>query len=160
MRLESKFSAWHRWSDRSQLPYLKFPGVYILAVSTKLLHGRAFSWLPEIMYVGMTNSIPGLVGRLRQFEETVRATRCSHGGADRVRYRYRSFPRLAKKLFLAVAAINCDVTANTPTSLRAMGRVTKLEYDCLAQYVAKHGRLPEFNDKARSKKYSLTVGRK
>ena len=41
-----------------------------------------------------------------------------------------------------------------------MGRVAKLEYDCLAEFVEWHDQQPEFNDKKRSRKYSLAEGRK
>jgi hypothetical protein len=160
MALETRFSHWHRWNNKSQISDLEMPGVYVLAVSSAPLDGKAFSWLPEIIYVGMTNSVPGLAARLRQFEDTVRGTRCNHGGADRVRYKYRSFSTLSEKLFVAVAPVRCDVRTNAPVDLRAMGRVAKLEYDCLAEFIERHGHLPEFNDKKRSFKYSLTEGRK
>jgi hypothetical protein len=159
MTSQSRFSAWYRWADRNQIALLKSPGVYAVAVSAKPLEGKAFSWLPEIIYIGMTNSVPGLAGRLRQFENTIRGTRCDHGGADRVRYKHQDFSALSKRLFVAVAAIQCDVKACTPENLRAMGRVAKLEYDCFAEFVARHGALPEFNDKTRSRKFSLTIGR-
>lgn len=122
------FSNWYRWSDRSQIPDLKMPGVYVLAVSSSALEGTEFSYSPEIIYVGMTNSALGLRARLRQFEDAVRGTRYNHGGADRVRYKYRDFPALAKKLYVAVARVRCDVRTNAPADLRAMGRVAKLEY--------------------------------
>lgn len=160
MAPKQKFSTWYGWNNRSQIPDLKLPGVYVLAVSSVSLEGRAFSWLQNIIYIGMTNSVPGLASRLRQFEETVRGTRCNHGGADRVRYKHRSFSTLSKKLFVAIAPVRCDVKTNAPTDLRAMGRVAKLEYDCLAEFVERHHHLPEFNDKKRSLKYSLTEGRK
>jgi hypothetical protein len=160
MAHETRFSRWYKWSDRSEIPNLRMPGVYVLAVSSAPIEGKAFSWLPEIIYVGMTNSVHGLTARLRQFEETIRGTRCNHGGADRVRYKYRSFSALSKKLFVAIAPVRCDVTTNAPDDLRAMGSVAKLEYDCLAEFVERQRQLPEFNDKKRSKKYSLTDGRK
>jgi hypothetical protein len=40
-----------------------------------------------------------------------------------------------------------------------MGDVAKLEFECLATYARRYRRLPEFNDKKKVRKYSLTVGR-
>jgi len=48
------------------------------------------------------------------------------------------------------------VKSNTPKDLRIMGHVAKFEYDCFAIYVEKFGKLPEFNNKRESPKYSLT----
>lgn len=156
---EQRFSVWHRWNDRSRIRDLKRPGVYVLALSSVALEGIPFSWLSDIIYVGMTNSVAGLAGRLQQFEDTVRDRRLNHGGADRVRGKYR-FSDLANKLYVAVACVRCDATTNAPADLRGMGRVVKLEYDCLAEFVECHYRLPEFNDKKNSLKHSLTKGRK
>jgi hypothetical protein len=98
---------------------------------------------------------------LRQFEDTIRGARCNHGGADRMRFEYRNFSKLSNELFVAVAKVVCDATTNAPADLRAMGLVAKLEYDCIAEFVERHnGKLPVFNDKKHSPKYSLTEGRR
>jgi hypothetical protein len=44
------------------------------------------------------------------------------------------------------------VSSNLPADLRGMGEVAAFEYECFAQFVEQHGRLPEFNDKQRSPK--------
>ena len=41
-----------------------------------------------------------------------------------------------------------------------MGKVAELEYICLARYVQKYGKRPEFNDTKGALKYSLTVARR
>lgn len=151
---------WKRWNDRLSLSKLKFPGVYVLCMTRAVLSGKRFSWRPDIIYVGMTNSVPGLAGRLRQFDNTVSGKRTDHGGADRVRFKHRSYARLVSRLFVSVRPIICDVTSNAPRDLRLMGKVTELEYLSLARYAQKFRRLPAFNDKKRAPKYSLTVGKR
>lgn len=128
------------------------PGVYALALSRKPLSGKPFSWLPEIIYVGMTNSKPGLGSRLKQFDDTIAQRRSNHGGAERVLFKHRNYPKLVSRLFVAVAPVFCNVRSNAPRDLRLMGKVAEFEFICLARYAQRHGTLPEFNDKARSLK--------
>jgi len=148
------FSAWRRWIDRRMLPGLACPGVYVLCVSDVPIADKPFGWRREIIYVGMTNSVGGLASRLRQFDDTIARRRTSHGGAERVRFKYRNYAHMIKKLFVSVCPIACDVTSKFPRDLRLMGKVAELEYVCLARYMRKFGRLPEFNDKSRSPKWS------
>jgi len=153
-----KFSNWFKWENRNKAENIKFPGIYILAVSTKNLEGEKFDWLSEVEYVGMTNSVAGLKGRLKQFDNTI-IGKTGHGGADRFRYEYQNYPELVEKLYVSVIPFICDVKSNNPKDLRVMGEVSKFEYDCFAQHVEVHKKLPKFNDKKNSPKYSLTYGR-
>jgi hypothetical protein len=52
-----------------------------LAYTTRNIAGKHFSWRKEIIYVGMTNAIAGLKGRLKQFDNTILG-KIGHGGAD------------------------------------------------------------------------------
>ena len=70
-----------------------------------------------------------------------------------------NYKELVDKLFVAVAPFECDVKSNQPDDLRVMGEVAKFEYDCFAHFVEMVGKLPEFNNKKQSLKYSLTIGR-
>lgn len=101
----------------------------------------------------MTVSGNGLRGRLSQFDTTLRGP-IKHGGADRVRYRHRIYENLTSRLLVAVAPVPCEVNEVSPKSLRLMGDIVRLEYLCLAEYHRRFGRLPQFNDKARSPKFS------
>src|SRR6266852_7249150 len=132
---ERKFSFWESWSYRDLLPGLEYPGVYAIARSTKRLAGRPFTWHPDIIYIGMTNGVLGLAGRLRQFDLTINGDRLAHGGADRVRLKYKSYARLVAKLFVAVAPFRCCVTSGQPADLRKMGDVAQFEFYCFAEYV-------------------------
>lgn len=155
---ENKFSTWSQWHKRNELKGINCPGVYAIRITLKNIVNRKFSWHKEIVYIGMTNGISGLKGRLKAFDNTIIGKR-GHGGADRFRYKYKNYKTLVKKLFVSIAPFSADVTSNSPSDLIVMGNVAKFEYQCFAQYVELYGVLPEFNDKILSKKYSLTYGR-
>jgi len=155
---ERRFSQWLPWAERDKHKSKSQPGIYAIAVTKRPFSATAFNWTAEIVYIGMTNSVAGLAGRLKQFDNTIRGKR-GHGGADRLRYRYRDYGHFVANAFVAVAGFRCDPKSATPRDLRAMGAVAKFEYQCLAEYVQRFGRLPEFNDKKKSPKFSLAVPR-
>jgi len=153
---DARFSVWKRWPERGQLLRLEFPGVYVISISRAGLHDKPFSWRSDIAYVGMTNAVGGLTGRLRQFDLTISGKRRAHGGADRVRMAHDSYVRLLPRLFVSVHPVKCNVRSGAARDLLLMGRVAQFEFQCLARYVQHFGCLPLFNDKARSPKYSAT----
>lgn len=155
---EDKFSAWHKWENRNSLDNIHYPGIYVIAHTDKVLSGARFSWIKDIIYIGMTNSAAGLKGRLKQFDNTI-VGKEGHGGADRVRYKYQHYDELTSNLYVSVIPFIVNVKSIQPDDLRVMGEVAKFEYDCFAHYVDKYGELPEFNNKKKSPKYSLTIGR-
>ena len=155
---EEKFTNWLSWHERNDATGTKYPGVYMIAISEKKIMEEGFSWTPDIIYIGMTNSISGLKGRLKQFDNTI-IGKGGHGGADRVRYKHQDYDELTDRLFVSVSSFKCNVKSNEPNDLRVMGAVTKFEYDCFAHFVELFGSLPEFNNKKLSPKYSLTIGR-
>jgi hypothetical protein len=99
----------------------------------------------------MTNSINGLRGRLRQFENTIRGKQ-GHGGADRFCYDYQNPEDLFSCLYVAVSPFPCDVKVLSAQNLIIMGDVAKAEYECFARYAKNFGKLPKYNDKAMSPK--------
>jgi len=149
--MKKGFSKWARWQERDTLDNIKFPGVYAITLSDKDISGKAFSWRREIIYVGMTNAQGGLKSRLQQFDNTIKGKE-GHGGGKRVRFKYRNYKKLSPRLYVSVCPYKCNVKSNLPVDLRIMGDVAKLEYECLAVFVEKFERLPEFNDKERSPK--------
>jgi hypothetical protein len=150
--MNEAFSAWQSWGKREALTGLTFPGVYLLAISPITIAGVAFSWRPEVIYVGMTNARGGLKSRLKQFDDTIRFAASNHGGGERVRFKHRDYAQLCPQLYVSVRSWECDVTSNKPADLRIMGEVEKQEYECQALFVEAFGALPEFNDKKRSPK--------
>ena len=149
--MKTTFTNWTHWKDRQRLPDLSYPGVYAIAIAKTDISGTPFSWIPEIVYVGMTNAKGGLKSRLGQFDNTIKGKR-GHGGGKRVRFKHKEYKTLSSKSYVSVCAFNCDVEAMDPHNLRIMGEVTKYEYECFALFVEKFGQLPEFNDKQRSPK--------
>lgn len=149
--MNKAFTEWARWTDRTDLAGLAYPGVYALAISSIDISGNAFSWVPEIVYIGMTNAKGGLKSRLSQFDNTIKG-RDGHGGGRRVRFKHQDCATLTPTLYVSVRSFACDVTSEDPIDLRTMGEVTKHEYECFALFTEKFGCLPEFNDKKRSPK--------
>lgn len=145
------FTNWIRWADRSDLKDIAYPGVYAIAISKNDMSGVSFSWIPDIVYIGMSNAIGGLKSRLYQFDITIKGGK-GHGGASRFRFKHPNYQALNRKLYVSVRPFPCDVTTEGPGDLRVMGDVTKYEYECFALYVENYGHLPEFNDKKRSPK--------
>jgi len=155
---DNDFSVWFPWTSRNEIPGVKNPGIYVLTISERDISNQPFSWLDEIVYIGMTNSIGGLKGRLQQFDNTING-KTGHGGADRVRYRHKNYTELSIRLFVSVMPVPCNVKSNHPDDLLKMGEVAMLEYVCFAEYAHKFGHLPQFNDKKNSPKFSHTKGR-
>lgn len=147
------FSDWASWESRNN-SLGDEPGVYAIAKSNRNISGKPFSWCEEIIYIGMTNAPYGLKGRLRHFDATISGKATNHGGSDRVRYAHQNYELLSPQLYVAVAAFKCDVLSNKPQDLITMGKVAEFEFRCFAQFAKQFDRLPEFNDKKRSKKFS------
>lgn len=153
------FSNWAAWRKREDITGIRYPGVYAIAYTPSDISRTTFSWRTEIIYIGMTNAVYGLTGRLQHFDNTIAGKKVQHGGADRVRYKYYNYDELVQNLYVSVSPIKCDVTSNKPCDLRKMGEIAKFEYTSLARFAAKFGRRPEFNDKKSSPKYSRTKGK-
>ena len=149
---ESKFSCWIRWADRDELENLKYPGVYAIAKSTRNLAGKPFTFRKEIIYFGMTNFTGGLRARLNRFDDTISRKRISHGGAERVLFKYPVYEELEPELFVSVSHTKCDVTSKQPKALRLKGKVLQQEYLCFAEFAERFEKMPEFNDFSAKKK--------
>lgn len=153
------FSSWYHWVEREKYPGIGFPGLYAAAITDIDFSGAAFSYQPETVYIGMSNALGGLRGRLRQFDNTVKLIRCEHGGADRVLFRHQDYGTLLPRLFVALWHVECDPASESPAALRSMGQVACSEFEAFACFKEKHGMLPEFNRKRDSPKYTARVKR-
>ena len=148
------FTNWIKWEDRNQLENIKYPGIYCIAVSDKLL--TVFNFIPELEYIGMTNSKGGLKSRLNQFDTTIKKKRTNHGGADRFLYKYENYENVKNNIYVAICSFKCNTKSPSPEDLRIMGEVAKCEYDCWAVYIENNGRYPKFNDMGNAPKFSKT----
>lgn len=151
--MESNFTNWVKWEDRNKLEGVNYPGIYCIAVSDKTLN--EFSFIPELEYIGMTNSKGGLRSRLRQFDATIKKIRTHHGGADRFLFEYENYEEIKDNIYVAVRSFKCNTKSPTPNDLRVMGDVAKCEWDCWAICIEKTGGYPKFNDKKIAPKHSL-----
>lgn len=79
-----EFTKWEKWRDRNILSGSKYRGVYCIALKEDDISDQDFKWIPEIVYIGMTNSKGGLKNRLKQFDNTIRWEE-GHGGGCRFR---------------------------------------------------------------------------
>ena len=156
--MEENFSKWMKWENRNSMENINYPGIYCIAITDEPLENKSFSWIPEIKYIGMTNSKNGLKGRLKQFDNTING-KSGHGGADRFLYNHQDYKKLIPQLFVSVRFFKCDVSEITADNLHIMGDVAKCEYECFAKFVELYGKLPSYNDKPNSPKYSLTIAR-
>jgi hypothetical protein len=133
-------------------------GCIRVAISANAIASTAFSFRPEVVYVGMTNESPwGLDGRLWEFDSTISLRGCQHGGADRVVFKHRDYEALCKQLFVALWHRQYDPSGKKPGDLRGKGEVARTEYECFARAVEQLGNLPEFNRKKDSPKYTKLV---
>ena len=149
--MNEKFTNWIKWDNRNQISNINYPGIYVIALSNMNIEGEIFEWREEVIYIGMTNSLKGLRGRLKQFDNTINGKR-GHGGAQRVIYKYSNVQELLDRLYVAVRYFECDVSSNKSNDLLVMGEVAKFEYVCFAEFVKKFNKLPDFNNKKLSPK--------
>jgi hypothetical protein len=152
--MKTKFSNWDKWEKYGELDGINCPGVYAIALSKKKnnIAGKKFSWIKEIIYVGMTNH-QLLESRLKQFDNTIRG-KSGHGGAQRVKHEYKDSKWLIPRLYVSIWPHKCEIKSHPPKAkdLRVKGTIAKHEYDCWADYVEKWDELPKFNDKKKSPK--------
>ena len=157
--MESHFSPWYAWHKYREYSGCSWPGIYVIAIARTDLVGKVFEFSEDVVYIGMTNAVAGLRGRLSQFDSTISQKRCLHGGADRFLYKHQNYDELTRSMFVSLRHFACDPESQSPTALRVMGEVAKAEFDAMALFVERFGHLPEFNRKKESPKYSLTFGR-
>jgi hypothetical protein len=150
------FSSWKRWPDRNEYYGISFPGVYVVAISDEDLSGLKFSYLDDIVYVGMTNAVKGLRGRLSQFDNTISKKHWQHGGADRLLFKHRNYKKLINKLYISMQHWECDPSQKSASDLLTMGEVLKMEFVTMAKCIQHRPckQIPVFNDMKNSPKYT------
>ena len=151
-------SRWKRWKDRSSILNADHPGIYFLALTDQDFSDQEFSMRKEIIYIGMTISVKGVLGRLYQFERAILGFKDIHGGGDRVRYWLLNKSDIPNEqsfldsLYVSAKIFPVSNTKNTPDDWRQKGEVAKHEYTSFADYFEKYDHLPQFNDPKRSPK--------
>lgn len=141
------FSKWFKWEDKGKYPDKKYPGVYMVAITDKNLEGTD-PQLDDVVYIGMTNSWNGLIGRWRQFDRSIKGF-SGHSGGNTVYADLGDYKNWTKKLFVCGSTVKCtvDKKTRTPDDLLYMGWVAYLEYEALAYYKTQLGKEPLYNKK-------------
>ena len=65
---------WFSWKNRDHISNKNQPAIYYIAHSNENIEGKDFSYIEEIVYIGMTISKNGLKGRLDQFEKAMKGS--------------------------------------------------------------------------------------
>jgi len=143
---------WIPWNKRNQILKKDQPAIYYIAYSEVNIEDNDFSYIEEIVYIGMTISNNGLKGRLNQFDKTMKGSDGGHGGAERVRFKYRNADDFFKKTYVSACIFELSKEKNTSNDWRIKGDCVGHEYKSFAEYLDNHKKLPEFNDMKKSKK--------
>jgi len=128
------------------------PAIYYIANSKVNITDNDFSYIKEIVYIGMTISNKGLKGRLDQFEKTMKGSDGAHGGAERVRFKHKDADDFFKNTYVSACIFELSKEKNTSNDWRIKGDCVGYEYKSFAEYLDNHNKLPEFNDIKKSKK--------
>jgi hypothetical protein len=144
---ELKFSRWHYWPDRGQLPGISSPGIYMLSVTEQDLSGKVVRFR-DVSYIGMTNSQAGLRGRWNQLNRSINGW-SGHSGGNSIRKTlgvYDSWKN-GLDLYVCAASIPCDVKRRSAKDLHLMGAICYLEYEAFLKFKRACPELgsPEFN---------------
>jgi hypothetical protein len=80
---------WVPWGKRNTISNKNQPAIYYIAHVNQNIEDEDFSYIKDIVYIGMTISKSGLKGRLEQFEKAMYGSDGVHGGAERVRFKHK-----------------------------------------------------------------------
>ena len=142
---------WIHWKNRNEIPGIKQPGIYFIAYSLNNMSNHDFKLQQEIVYIGMSISKKGVLGRLYQFKRAMEGKNGIHGGAERVRFKHKKHLHFFENCYLYVDTFELS-ESDEVYNWKQKGECVKHEYVSFANYIEKHEELPEFNDQKRSKK--------
>lgn len=125
------FSKWHEWDGFRDINDI-YSGIYAIAISNKTLHSNRVNY-NDIVYIGMSNSMLGIKGRLTQLNNAIHG-KYGHSGGKSMFNDLGNYKKWNKKLFVSVMPIECDVKRRNVDDLINMGVVTCLEYMAFAKF--------------------------
>ncbi|MDG9667068.1 hypothetical protein ONV78_04910 [Hahella sp. CR1] len=144
---ELTFSDWCWWERRAEIGNIRYPGVYMLAISPIDLSGKPVSY-DKVSYIGMTNAQAGLIGRWEQLNRSIHG-KAGHSGGNSIFKKLGNYQTWKGGLDLYVCAmpVVCNVLAPTEKDLRLMGGVCYMEYEAFSIYkkFVNGSQRPEFN---------------
>jgi hypothetical protein len=145
---ELEFRVWHAWDQREKIEGYNLPGIYLIRITSAANVAGSPANLTDAAYIGMTNSLKGLKGRLEQFDKTIRGKADSHNPAKRIR-KERGNYEWQDPLYVAAMSIECDTKTPEYDDYIKMGWVVYLEYVTLAKYHDVNKKLPQYNIKSK-----------
>ena len=143
---------WIPWNERNNILKKDQPAIYYIAYSKVNIAYHDFSYIEDIVYIGMTISNKGLKGRLDQFEKAMKGADKVHGGAERVRFKHKVANEFFENTYVSACIFELSKEKNTSNDWRIKGDCVGHEYKSFAKYLYIHKKLPEFNDMKKSKK--------
>ncbi len=144
-----RFSRWYAWNRRDEYLHVHRPGVYIIYITKRPRLHLKKSDLYKASYIGMTVSKGGLRSRWRQFDRAVRGLG-GHSGGNAIYKEKGNYKKWTESLYVAALSVDIRVSQPRPSDYREMGKAAYLEYDALARYFRRHGKLPPFNTKGQA----------
>jgi hypothetical protein len=143
---------WYKWVNRNGIKFRNQPAVYYIAYTNVDISGQDFTYLKDIIYIGVTTSQEGLKGRLDNFENSMKGINGVHGGAERVRFKHKDFATFFANAYVSAKIFELSSNRNSPNDWRIKGDCLGDEYKSIATYLEMYEELPEFNDHKKSKK--------
>ncbi|EJG1619291.1 hypothetical protein QX216_13505 [Vibrio parahaemolyticus] len=141
------FSSWSYWTDRGSLENISYPGIYALAITSDDLTGQKMSF-DNIVYIGMSNSLSGIKGRLNQLNRSINGGR-GHSGGNTIRDHLGEYSDWKNDLdlYVSICPIICDVKRRSIEDLKLMGAVSYMEYEAFSLFRSKNPALikPKYN---------------
>jgi hypothetical protein len=129
-----------------------YPGIYLLAFTDKNLEGELVK-PTDIYYVGMSNARKGLTSRVKQFLNGIEKNGSHSAG---MRFYKENSNGIAfsecnhlGRFFIVSSTFKCDVhkLTRTPSDLRIMGDICRLEYEIIAHIKEATNEEPKLNKK-------------
>ena len=141
------FGIWRAWEDRDAIRNRRYPGVYLLAITTKRLAGQR-ARVEDASYIGMSNNQNGLNARWGQFDRAIHGLR-GHSGGNTIYADLGHYSNWKRRLFVAAVSVPCNPDDPTPKDYRLMGMVALLEYEAFAIFRRKNPeqKKPQYNKK-------------
>ncbi|WP_122033190.1 hypothetical protein [Aliivibrio sp. EL58] len=144
---ELKFGQWVYWADRDAIDNISFPGIYVLAITSEDLTNKPVEY-SQVVYIGMSNSLSGVKGRLYQLNRSITGL-SGHSGGNSIRkyHGVYDFWEDNLDLYVAVCPVICNVAKRSIKDLKLMGAVSYMEYEAFSlfkKYCPKQNK-PKFN---------------
>ena len=142
---ELKFINWFKWENRTIIPNIQYPGVYLIAITNGNIENTYPKW-QDVDYIGMSNSRGGLNSRWNQFNRSIRG-KDGHSGGKTIYESLGDYSSWNMNLYVASMSMKCNTENPSNNDYIKMGLVAFFEYEAFALYYSETGGHPKFNKK-------------